>query len=563
MEASFDRMGNVLDLGDHYAWLQRLAHRLLRDASLADDAVQDTWMVALEKPPGKGTPLRPWLAAVLRRRVLNTWRSSERRATHESAAADTRRHADPSSESLIEQAESAQVLMEEVRHLKPEQMELVLLRYMHGLSSTEIGRRRNLSPATVRWQLKEARTTLEARLEKRFGSRSAWCTALAPFGARAETTAGLGLGVSLTTAAVGALIAGLCGLGLWAHFSEGDERSRPTAALPSHGSEEPLAPAPELEAVVNEDAPTIAGTATTREALSVAPPSALELDPGQCALWIQLVGPDNRPFEGASIRWIDGTDIFARTRNDGYAYLRFRPPSDRGHVRLEAKARGWATRSMRVAIMAGDTTYPPPHMMLPERTLRGRVVDLEGEPQAGATIVFAPRIAGTFSEDERRFGPVAWDEFRIPTVTTGEDGTFRASGLPSCDLRVFAGRRDTWFAFGLAESFTEELELSLETLPAELWLTGTLTAPGGRTAEGVRLIATPLEESDTSRACTWVTRPVHAESDADGHYRLPLRGSSEYRLEAEDPADRWANVLREQVGPGQRVDLPLHPLTPR
>ena len=82
-------------------------------------------------------------------------------------------------------------------------------------------------------------------------------------------------------------------------------------------------------------------------------------------------------------------------------------------------------------------------------------------------------------------------------------------------------------------------------------------------AEGVRLIATPLEESNTSRACTWVTRPVHAESDADGHYRLPLRGSSEYRLEAEDPADRWANVLREQVGPGQRVDLPLHPLTPR
>ena len=39
------------DLLRHSAWVQALARTLVRDADLAEDLVQETWLAALRRPP--------------------------------------------------------------------------------------------------------------------------------------------------------------------------------------------------------------------------------------------------------------------------------------------------------------------------------------------------------------------------------------------------------------------------------------------------------------------------------------------------------------------------------
>ena len=50
----------------HAAWVRNLALELVRDASAADDLVQETWLAYLKTNPDSDRPLRPWFARVLR-----------------------------------------------------------------------------------------------------------------------------------------------------------------------------------------------------------------------------------------------------------------------------------------------------------------------------------------------------------------------------------------------------------------------------------------------------------------------------------------------------------------
>ena len=54
-------------------WLQGMAHDLVREPSLAEDVLQETWLAALTHPP-QG-PEGPWLAAVVRR-AARFWQRS-------------------------------------------------------------------------------------------------------------------------------------------------------------------------------------------------------------------------------------------------------------------------------------------------------------------------------------------------------------------------------------------------------------------------------------------------------------------------------------------------------
>ena len=55
----------IEDLLVHADWLQRLAHRLVVDAASADDLVQQTWLVALERKPEPIGNVRAWLTRVV------------------------------------------------------------------------------------------------------------------------------------------------------------------------------------------------------------------------------------------------------------------------------------------------------------------------------------------------------------------------------------------------------------------------------------------------------------------------------------------------------------------
>src|SRR6187455_3193026 len=68
---------------DDLRWLRALAARLVRDPHLADDAVQETLVTALERRPRAVVSLRAWLAAVLRNTLRQQWRGGARRARRE------------------------------------------------------------------------------------------------------------------------------------------------------------------------------------------------------------------------------------------------------------------------------------------------------------------------------------------------------------------------------------------------------------------------------------------------------------------------------------------------
>jgi Sigma-70 region 2 len=72
------------ELASHHAWLRRLARRLARSPSRAEDLVQETCVTALRNAP-PDVQLRPWLRSVMRKLAWGEVRSERRRAEREQA----------------------------------------------------------------------------------------------------------------------------------------------------------------------------------------------------------------------------------------------------------------------------------------------------------------------------------------------------------------------------------------------------------------------------------------------------------------------------------------------
>src|SRR5262245_26475828 len=81
-------------------FLRRLAFHLVRDETLAEDLVQDTWAAWAARRPSGLTAPRAWLARVLKNRALNQKRGDQRRARHETLAA--RPEGEPETEGTLE-----------------------------------------------------------------------------------------------------------------------------------------------------------------------------------------------------------------------------------------------------------------------------------------------------------------------------------------------------------------------------------------------------------------------------------------------------------------------------
>ena len=243
------------DLLSHSAWVRALAGRLVSDTAQADDLAQDTLLAALERPPGNGGSLKPWLATVLRQR-LAFWRRGEanRRSRERERAA---REALPSSDELLERAELMNTLVQTVAGLREPYRSVLFLRFQEGLEPREIARRRGVPPATVRSQLKRGLDELRAELDRRFdGDRRRWAVALVPLAGEAPKR-GFSLGLAgLTTGAAAALVA----VALWAR-GPGAEASAPPGTEPSSPAVSQAIPAGLVPPSVD---PELARTPTTR-----------------------------------------------------------------------------------------------------------------------------------------------------------------------------------------------------------------------------------------------------------------------------------------------------------
>ena len=141
--------------------LLRIAHVVCGDVDLAAEAAQIAWTIAWRRLGDLRDParLRPWLMSIAANEARQLARSGRRRAVRELAVV----HA---SGTLGEVSVDDRIdLANALATIEPRDRELIGLRYLAGLDSTEIGHAVGMSPNTVRSRLARARERLRRELD--------------------------------------------------------------------------------------------------------------------------------------------------------------------------------------------------------------------------------------------------------------------------------------------------------------------------------------------------------------------------------------------------------------
>lgn len=142
--------------------LLRMCCLHLRDASLAEDAVQDTFLKAYKRLDDLRDEQREraWLMSI----AINTCRDYLRTAwlRHIDRRVSLDLLPEPTCESVWPDA----TVITEVMSLPPKLREAVLLRYYQGMKLKEVADALRISPSTVKQRLDRANTILRSRLER-------------------------------------------------------------------------------------------------------------------------------------------------------------------------------------------------------------------------------------------------------------------------------------------------------------------------------------------------------------------------------------------------------------
>ena len=209
--------------------LRRLAMHLLRDESAAEDAVQEAALRALKSPPPSRGNSAGWLRVVTQNAALQRLRARRRRRERERRAARPARAG--SAQSNLERVEQQRQLWAAVEALGEPDRQLIVDRYVEGLSSAQLAARHGLSRSTVDRQLCRARDTLRSKLDLR--RRKVRTCFVAAWGLPRGATS---WGASAPVVAAGALAVGaLATAALLAH--EPSVEDRQVESLPRGGLE--------------------------------------------------------------------------------------------------------------------------------------------------------------------------------------------------------------------------------------------------------------------------------------------------------------------------------------
>jgi RNA polymerase sigma-70 factor (ECF subfamily) len=129
-----------------------VAHRVLADASLAEEATQTTFLKAWRAASGLDDEreIEPWLATIARRVAIDIYRREAGRG------ADPLEFAPASDPALVTRPESAEAMSDvwEVRRavadLPSDEREIVRLQHFDGLTHAQIAERLGLAAGTVK-----------------------------------------------------------------------------------------------------------------------------------------------------------------------------------------------------------------------------------------------------------------------------------------------------------------------------------------------------------------------------------------------------------------------------
>jgi RNA polymerase sigma factor (sigma-70 family) len=381
----------------HTGLVLSVCRRALSNAQDAEDACQATFLLLARKAgAGRWQPsIANWLFATARRVARDVRRAADRRAKREGEAAV------PESVVPVDQMSGRELLAvidEELGRLPAIYREPLLLYYQAELARDEIAARLGLPAGTVKIRLERGRKKLGDGLTKRGVMLSAGLltlmatsragaspsrlveairavaagkvppavAALAEGGAVNGVIKKIGLGIIL---AVATAIVGL-GIGEPRTTTAGPppEKGMPAKAAGKEGKDHP---ADKADKVVMR---TITG---------------------------KVLDPDSKPVAGAEMinLRIDGSaEVMAKTGDDGT--FKVTVPIKGPGSYLFPRVDGFATNEFLMP--ATNTPAEITYMLVKDAPIRGRIIDTQGKPVAGASVVVR-HLAGFANESMDEF----------------------------------------------------------------------------------------------------------------------------------------------------------------
>ncbi|HKI20421.1 MAG TPA: sigma-70 family RNA polymerase sigma factor, partial [Isosphaeraceae bacterium] len=388
-----------------------VCRRVLRDEHTAEDAFQATFLVLALKADTirKRNSLGPWLHGVASRISRRARALSRRRREHPLTTGSACLCAPVGSE--IDAAGLRSVLGEEIDRLPAAYRRAVVLCWLEGRTQEDAARELGWSKGTVSGRLARAKDLLRARLTRRgFGpSPMAIATLLARgneaavpaslASAALRQAAGVLLGRAETLAASAAVVAlargALCAMLL-------NKLKLAVATLL-------------CLAIIAGGAGLLARTAAVKKDDAKSSAAGLQLPraprddrttpssaPDRMVITGRVLDPNGKPVAGARVavvalplpqpqthdlRALERTQVLGSARADALGRFRVDFPRSmigRWDVDLVAGATGWALggKAMEPNTTSADETIT----LQPERALRGRFIDLQGQPIAGVSV---------------------------------------------------------------------------------------------------------------------------------------------------------------------------------
>jgi len=444
LHSSFDAMTEprtnpVEDLLRDAAWMRALARRVVSDREHVDDAIQDAWVVALEKHDEPRAGSRPWIAGVFKNLARQEWRSARARQRRERTAA--RPEALPSTIDVVARAQAQGRLVEAVLALDEPYRSTILLHYFDGLTAEEIARREEVPGSTVRSRLGRGIAELRRRLERKGGAN--WAVFLAPL-----ADPGVPDGSAVATAATGTSSAVLGGLAMsmGAKFGVGIVVVLALAwwvwpgADPSGAAaiDAPLRAPARLELAeeqTGEDADRTAIVALAEERLAAGTAESSSPAPGLASIRVHVTwAEDGTSAPGAPVR------IYAWGAPDPFVYSETRTTDADGVLLFDAVHPGEVSLlcqlggEAKATVAAGERAETA--IAIPVGiAVEGEVVDADGRAVADAAIWLSDYGNGSKGEEVARAGSDG--RFRLRSIGEGRRVAARAPEFapsPSYDV---------------------------------------------------------------------------------------------------------------------------------
>jgi RNA polymerase sigma factor (sigma-70 family) len=554
--------------------------RVLGNHADAEDAFQATFLVLVRKAGSikRRAALAGWLHEVALRVALRARERACTRRLHEQRVPDMPRK---DFLSTVVWRDLQPVLDEEVQGLPDACREAFVLCYLEGKTYEQAAAQLRCRPGTISRRLARARELLRVRLTRRglVLPAGVLAAALSQQAAPAAVPAALIASTVKTAlrAAAGSIPARLAALAEGGLQAMTASKTKVALALllaagllcASAAALAHSAPA----AADPGQAPGAAPQASTAGTKAQAPPSNAKgrkpsADPAKERLIVsgQVVSADGKPVAGAAVALVGRVKRAARaerhsgTVNKTLASIRtdregkFRldatgvSPAAYWQAILVARASGHGSNQLYLPLRPDSVTTK---LELPgERVLRGRLVDLQGQPAAGVTVrltgAHGKMRADKFITLYQQHSPAEEGYWPRPAVSDAS-GHFRLEGLPAgCDFTLDVQSEGTAFARQSLEVASKDAppdkEVTLALAPGRV-LEGTVTyRDTGKPVPNARLSIETMRQAYSGPR--W---EMDARTDAQGRFRVVPHDGGFFMITASPPAGEPYLINRKEV----------------